>query len=155
MIELSKTTVEDLETLFVFQTDPEANRMAAFTAEDPNDKEFYMKKWTGIVGNPEIRMETVRLNNQIIGSVAQFIMFEKPMVAYWIDRKYWGKGLATESLRAFLKGSTVRPLFARIAHDNIGSQRVLEKCGFKVSGKERGFANARKEEIEELEYKLV
>lgn len=154
MIELAKTTKEDLETLFVFQSDPDGIMMAAFTAEDPNDKEFYMKKWTVIVENPEIRMETIRIENKIVGSVSQFEMFGEPHVAYWIDRQHWGKGIATESLKTFLTGSVTRPLFVRIAYDNFGSQRVVEKCGFKLIGKDKGFANARKQEIEEFIYKL-
>lgn len=42
-----------------------------------------------------------------------------------------------------------RPLYARAAKDNVASIRVLEKCGFRISGYERAFANARGEEIEE------
>jgi RimJ/RimL family protein N-acetyltransferase len=40
------------------------------------------------------------------------------------------------------------------AKDNIVSIRVLEKCGFVVSGHDRGFANVRGEEIDELILKL-
>lgn len=46
------------------------------------------------------------------------------------------------------------PLFARAAKDNIASIRVLEKGGFKLSGHDMGFANARGEEIEESIYML-
>jgi RimJ/RimL family protein N-acetyltransferase len=44
----------------------------------------------------------------------------------------------------------VRPLRARAAADNAGSIRVLEKCGFVVTGRDRGFANARGEETDEV-----
>ena len=36
-----------------------------------------------------------------------------------------------------------RPVFARAATDNIQSFRVLRKCGFKVIGRNRDFANGR------------
>ncbi|MDQ3537205.1 MAG: GNAT family N-acetyltransferase, partial [Actinomycetota bacterium] len=39
---------------------------------------------------------------------------------------------------------------ARAAKDNIASIRVLEKCGFTVSGEDRGFANARDAEVDEF-----
>lgn len=42
----------------------------------------------------------------------------------------------------------------RVAFDNFGSQKFLEKCGFVKIGKEQGFANARQEVIEEYVYKL-
>lgn len=158
MIELTKTTLEDLETLFIFQTNKDGIRMAAFTAEDPGDKEAYMKKWMKIVANPDIRMQTIRFENRIVGSVIHFnVIFdavEETHVSYWIDQQYWGKGLATEGLKSFIKDSVKRPLFARVAYDNYGSQKVLEKCGFKSIGKERGFARARNEEIEEFVYRF-
>lgn len=154
MIKLDKTTKEDLETLFVFQTNKDGILMAAFTSENPNDKVEYMKKWAAIVDNPKIKMQTIRLENRIVGSVVHFDIMNETNVSYWIDQEFWGKGIATEALNEFIKGSDKRPLFGRVAYDNFGSQKVLEKCGFKVIGKEKGFANARKKEIEEFVYKL-
>jgi RimJ/RimL family protein N-acetyltransferase len=69
---------------------------------------------------------------------------------YWIGRSFWGKGIATSALRAFLTVDPARPLHARVASDNVASRRVLEKCGFRVIAHERGFAEARSGEIEEL-----
>ena len=75
-------------------------------------------------------------------------------ITYWIDRKLWGKGVATTALKDFLKIEQSRPIFGRVAFDNYGSQKVLEKCGFVRIGKDKGFANARQAEIEEYIYKL-
>ena len=154
MIELTKTTQKDLETLFVFQTNKEGIWMAAFTAKDPYNREFYMEKWIKIVENEEIRMQTIRFENKIIGSVIHFNVMEETHVSYWIDQQYWGKGFATEGLKTFIEGSSKRPLFARVAYDNYGSQRVLEKCGFKSIGEAKGFANARNKEIKEFIYQF-
>lgn len=155
MIELIKTTHADLEALFEFQTNKDGIWMAAFTPENPTDKEFYMNKWTKIVANPEINMQTIRLENKIIGSVAHFDMMGETNISYWIDQPYWGKGLGTLALKMFVNNAVKRPLFARVAFDNFGSQRVLEKCGFKTIGKDKGFANARNREIEEFIYQLI
>ncbi len=60
-------------------------------------------------------------------------------------------GIATWALKEFLvQKNQIRPIYARVAKDNLGSRRVLEKCGFKIIGESKGFANARNEEIEEL-----
>ena len=154
MIELEKTTLEDLETLFAFQTNKDGIWMAAFTVEDPSDKEFYMNKWTKIVVNPDIRMQTIRFDNKIVGSVIHFDVMEETNISYWIDQQYWGKGFATEGLKTFINDTTKRPLFARIAYDNYGSQKVVEKCGFLKIGTGKGFAKARQTEIEEFIYKF-
>jgi len=81
-------------------------------------------------------------------------MNEEAEITYWIDRKSWGKGIATKALQKFLSIETIRPVFGRVAFDNFGSQKVLEKCGFKKIGSDRGFANARQAEIEEHIYRL-
>ena len=75
---------------------------------------------------------------------------EGPEVTYWLGKSYWGQGIATQALTAFLDMVQVRPIFARVAKDNPASRRVLEKCGFTVCGEGRGYANARGTEIEEL-----
>ena len=46
------------------------------------------------------------------------------------------------------------PLYARAAKDNIGSRRVLEKCGFAVVGEDTGYAHARGVETEEVVLRL-
>ncbi|MGV3486970.1 MAG: GNAT family N-acetyltransferase, partial [Tuberibacillus sp.] len=68
--------------------------------------------------------------------------------------EHWGKGIATDALKQFLSLVTIRPLYARAATDNIGSCRVLEKCGFQLTGEDKGFANARNAEIEEFIFTL-
>jgi RimJ/RimL family protein N-acetyltransferase len=97
---------------------------------------------------------TVLWNGQVAGSVLQFQLFERPSVAYWIDREFWGRGIATRALRAFLRECLVRPLIARVAEDNLASRKIVENCGFRISGEDKGFARFRGAEIEELIYCL-
>ena len=58
-------------------------------------------------------------------------------------------------LIVFLETQYLRPLHGRVAFDNFGSQKVLEKCGFVRVGNEKGFANAGNAEIEECIYGLT
>jgi RimJ/RimL family protein N-acetyltransferase len=59
--------------------------------------------------------------------------------------------MATWALREFLTHhNKTRPIYARVAKDNLGSRRVLEKCGFTIIGESIGFANARGQEIAEF-----
>ncbi|HUI13592.1 MAG TPA: GNAT family N-acetyltransferase [Xanthobacteraceae bacterium] len=61
-----------------------------------------------------------------------------PEVGYWIGRPFWGRGYATEAVRAVIDHA-----FAVLGHDalqagarvsNPASRRVLEKCGFQWTG---------------------
>ncbi|MEO8665627.1 MAG: GNAT family N-acetyltransferase [Ignavibacteria bacterium] len=154
-ISLRPTTVTDLEKLFQFQLDKEGIHLAAFTPKDPTDKTAYMTKFKKILEDPTITNRTIIVDKQIVGSIAQFIMEGDAEITYWIDRKFWGQGVASAALKEFLNIVKTRPLIGRTAFDNYGSQKVLEKCGFEKTGTDKGFANARQREIEEFIYKLT
>ena len=154
-ITLTETEKDDLNAFFEFQLDKEANYLAAFTSKDPSDKPAYIEKYSTHLFDPTINMRTIKINDVIAGSLAKFVMENDAEITYWIDRKFWGQGIATTALQNFLKIEKTRPIYGRVAFDNYGSQKVLEKCGFVKVGKEKGFANARKEEIEEFIYKLT
>ncbi len=154
-IQLTKTEQADLHAFFRFQLNQEANYLAAFTAKDPNDKAAYLEKYAKFLTDPTINMQTITVDGEIAGSIAKFMMKGDAEITYWIDRKFWGQGIATEALNHFLKIERARPIYGRVAFDNYGSQKVLEKCGFVKTGTDRGFANARQAEIEEYIYRLA
>ncbi len=154
-ISLIKTERSDLDILFEFQTDKEGMYLAAFTPNDPHDRAAYLEKYSRFLNDPTINMCTIRVNDEIVGSISKFVMENEAEITYWIDRKFWGQGIGTIALRTFLKLEKARPIFGRVAFDNVGSQKVLEKGGFKKIGADKGYANARQTEIEEYIYKLV
>lgn len=154
-ITLTKTVKEDLYVLFEFQLNEEAIYLAAFTPKYPTDKNAYIEKFTKHIADPNINMRTINFKDQIVGSIAKLVLEDEAEITYWIDRKFWGQGIDTSALNEFLKMEQIRPIHGRVAFDNFGSQKVLEKCGFVKIGKDKGFANARQVEIEEYIYKLL
>jgi RimJ/RimL family protein N-acetyltransferase len=61
-----------------------------------------------------------------------------PEIGYWLGAPYWGRGFATEAVRAVIDHA-----FGTLGHDtlqagarigNPASRRVLEKCGFQWTG---------------------
>lgn len=153
-IALTETTRGDLDTLFLFQLDEEAIRLAAFTPKNPGDKYAYIEKYAKHLADPTIHMRTIKAGGEIVGSIAKFLMYDEAEITYWIDKRFWGKGIATTALKDFLKIELARPVSGRVAFDNYGSQKVLKNCGFVKIGNDKGFANARHTEIEEYIYKL-
>lgn len=149
-VRLRPTTAEDLPILFEQQLDPEANHMAAFTAKDPSDRQAFTAHWNKILADNSIENMTVLADGQIAGYLVFFEQFGSPSVAYWLGKPFWGKGIATQALTAFLALLPVRPVYARVAKDNVGSIRVLHKCGFRQAGEDTGFSNARGCDVEEL-----
>ena len=153
-IELKHTNQNDLETLFLFQLDKDANYLAAFTSKNPSDKNAYIEKWTRILSDEKVNIKTILLKKKIVGSIAKFEMDGNAEITYWIGKDFWGKGIASNALKQFLEIEKTRPIFGRIAFDNLGSKKVLESCEFSKIGIEKGFANAREKEIEEFIYEL-
>src|SRR6266498_3846188 len=133
IIILRKVIDSDLPILFEHQADAVANQMAAFPARD---KESFMAHWAKILMNESNIIKTILYNGQVAGTVMSFVMEGKREVGYWIGREYWGKGIATAALAEFLDLVEMRPLYGVVAKHNIGSQRVLEKCGFRMAGEE-------------------
>jgi RimJ/RimL family protein N-acetyltransferase len=147
---LRDVTDGDLPIFFEQESDSEANYMAAFTRKVPADRAAFDAHWTRIRADPTIRVKTILFDGLVAGNVLSYRESGRPEVSYWIGRKFWGKGIATKALFAFLRLQAIRPIYARVAKDNVASIRVLEKCGFRTVGEARGFANARGAGVEEL-----
>ncbi|WP_328499461.1 GNAT family N-acetyltransferase [Streptomyces sp. NBC_00414] len=139
----------DLPVFFRQTNDPESSRMAAFTHKDPTDRDAFDAHWKRVRASDAVT-RTILVDGDVVGSAAVYGPPGEREVTYWIDRAYWGRGIATAALRALLVAVPERPLYGRAAADNSGSLRVLEKCGFVATGRERGFANARGAEIDEV-----
>ncbi|MER7795124.1 GNAT family N-acetyltransferase [Streptomyces sp. NPDC097640] len=150
-VTLREVRDDDLSVFWAQMNEPEGIKMAAFTAEAPSDRAAFDAHWARNSQDPAVTLRTVvGGSGEIVGHAAVFGPSEEREVTYWIGREYWGRGAATAALRELLGAVPERPLHARAAADNGGSIRVLEKCGFVVTGRERGFANARGEEIDEV-----
>ncbi|ANS64369.1 acetyltransferase [Streptomyces lincolnensis] len=139
----------DLPVFFRQMNDPEALRMAAFTPKDPADRDAFEAHWKRNRASDAV-LRTVLADGDVVGSAAVYGEPGEREVTYWVDRAYWGRGIATAALRALLDEVPERPLYARAAADNTGSWRVLEKCGFRLTARASGYANARGEEIDEV-----
>lgn len=62
-------------------------------------------------------------------------------VGYWLGEAHWGKGIATEALRAItaeaFRRFEITRLYAVPFADHIASVRVLEKAGYVLEGRMR------------------
>ncbi|MFI2762474.1 GNAT family N-acetyltransferase [Streptomyces echinatus] len=139
----------DLPEFHRQMTDPEAARMAAFGPADLGGPGAFRDYWKRLRDTSHV-LRTVVADGTVAGTAAVYGVAGEREVTYWIDRAYWGRGVATAALRALLAEVPERPLYARAAADNAGSLRVLEKCGFHETARARGFADARGREIEEV-----
>ncbi|GGQ81928.1 GNAT family N-acetyltransferase [Couchioplanes azureus] len=145
---------DDLDAIYEQMRDPEAVRMAAFTAEDPDDRAAFDAHLVRLRTAPDIRLRAITVGDELAGTIASFAVGSDTEITYWLGREWWGRGIATAAVRMFLATVPVRPITARAASDNAGSLAVLRKAGFRVVGKEVAYATARGREIEETVLRL-
>ena len=146
MISLREVTDADVDIFYDYQRDPIAVEMAAFPARE---KEAHLRHWARIQADETTTNRTILSGDKVAGNIGSWVQDDKRLIGYWIGREYWGKGVATSALSQFVDLLGERPLFAHVARHNLGSIRVLEKCGFKAQSEETG-----KDEVTELLMRL-
>lgn len=160
-IRLREVRADDVEVFHLHQQDRESRRRAAFTAAAADDPAAHAARWERLLATESVVARTILCDDRVAGHVARFERDGVPEVTYWIGREFEGAGIATAALGAFLHRlhhqhrGPGRPLVARAAAENVASIRVLEKCGFAVTGRGRAFAEARGEEIDEIVLTLI
>ena len=149
-VQLRDVIEADLPIFFKQQQDPDATEVAAFPSRD---RDAFMTHWARIMADRSAILKTILFDGQVAGNIVSFVQSSEREVGYWIGKEYWGKGIATKALTAFLDHVETRPLYAHVAKHNIGSRRVLEKCRFTIVGDDKFFeANGR--EVEDFILKL-
>jgi RimJ/RimL family protein N-acetyltransferase len=120
----------DLPLFFEHQRDPVAVALVVFRSRERGE---FDQHWAKILANETSLTKTIVADGQVAGHIASFLLDGKREIGYWIDRALWGRGIASEALSAFLRLEQRRPLYAGVARHNLGSLRVLQKCGFRLS----------------------
>jgi RimJ/RimL family protein N-acetyltransferase len=115
--------------MFELQLDPESNHMAVTI---PRTREAFDSTWTKALVDPGITARAILFGEALVGYISCFPRDSQDHVGYWIDRAYWGMGIASRALHLLLREVANRPLVATAATSNGASVRVLQKCGFVV-----------------------
>ena len=116
----------DLPVFFEHQQDPEATAMADFPARD---RDAFDTHWERILADAGLYKKTIVFEGLVAGNAVSWPQDGRQLVGYWLGKEFWGKGLATQALGEMIDDLGT-PLYAYVAETNIGSIRVLEKCGF-------------------------
>jgi RimJ/RimL family protein N-acetyltransferase len=117
----------DLDAFFEQQADPESSAMAGVPSRD---REAFDAQWERILAVDENVVRTIDVDGEAVGNVLSWPSDGRRYVGYRVAREFWGRGLATAALREFVAELPERPLYALVSITNVGSIRVLQKCGF-------------------------
>ena len=107
--------------------------MAAFPARAYDE---FMAHWAKGMANQATILKTIVFRGKVAGNVVSWDQSGERKVGYWLGQEFWGRGIASAALAQFLAQVQARPLCARVAKTNAASIRVLQKCGFTISGED-------------------
>ena len=125
---------EDIAVFFDHQNDRQASEMAAFPIRD---RDAHDRHWTKVLANESNVARTIVAEGEVVGNIGSWVAEGGRELGFWIGRSYWGRGYATRALAEFIGEVPDRPLFAHVAEHNVGSLRVLTKCGFEAVGEQQ------------------
>lgn len=144
----------DFDSLFLWESDPDAVRMAAFTRADPSDRSAFDAHQERIRNDPSATRFAIEEDGELVGTVSSFTMEGEREVSYWIAPERWGEGIASRALQALLEVEPVRPIYGRVAEHNAASAKVLARAGFVRIGSDTAYAPGVGAEIVEHIYRL-
>jgi RimJ/RimL family protein N-acetyltransferase len=131
--------LEDAKAIATLAND---RRIAENTRRIPHpyrldDAEQFIAATAGMKG--EMALMITRQDGGLIGGCGLSMLDgQAPEIGYWLGVPHWGKGYATEAVRALIDyaftelNHTALQAGARVT--NPASRRILEKCGFQWTG---------------------
>jgi RimJ/RimL family protein N-acetyltransferase len=122
---------DDLTAFFANQADSASIDMAGVPARDPD---AFAAHWARLRSDPQIVLRTITVDGAVAGNVGCWPREGEQHLGYWLGQPFWGRGVMSTAVAAFLAEYSDRPLVARVLPTNAASLRVLAKCGFVVTG---------------------
>jgi [ribosomal protein S5]-alanine N-acetyltransferase len=99
-------------------------------------------EWWVHTGSKANLTRAIEYNGELAGGISltqgKFDYKKSAEVGYWLGESFWSKGIATKALSEFteyvFENTENTRLFAPVAHPNVASMKVLEKCNFNLEG---------------------
>jgi [ribosomal protein S5]-alanine N-acetyltransferase len=144
-------SLSDLDAYCAMEADPEVRR---YVGGAPRTREAAEKKFRNThlkAGDSKLALHATiyKPEQRYIGYCGIYPHFSpagppitnEGTLAFYLDRPYWGRGLATEAARAFLDYGfdelKLKRIVATVQQGNDASQHILEKLGFQLTHTEQ------------------
>jgi RimJ/RimL family protein N-acetyltransferase len=114
-MKLRKATMADAKKILEWKNYPETRKFAILSHRKVKLQEHL--KWF------KKNLQYYKIINNRVGAVR----VQDKEIAIWIDRKFWGQGLATRAIKLISKKGFV----AKIVEGNIASKKAFIKAGYK------------------------
>lgn len=140
---LRKYVKEDYKAIFEnWATDEDVTKYLTWLPHKNTDEtKEILSKWIEEYKNPKTQRFAIILkeNKDLIGMIdIAYYRDNIPYIGYLLSKKYWNNGYITEALKSFINylfNKNFDTLMIEANEKNIGSNKVIEKCGFKLAKK--------------------
>ncbi|CAK7327078.1 unnamed protein product [Dovyalis caffra] len=138
-VSLRSLDLSDIDDFMVWATDEKVANFCGFEPYTRKEAEDYIQSF--VLPHPWFR--AICLNSRPIGTISLTKNSGSDRcrgeIGYLLASQYWGKGIATKAVKMvaktiFVEWPHLERLEALVDVQNMGSQRVLEKAGFKREG---------------------
>ena len=136
----------DFDAVYEYSSDPEVVRYMPFGPNTPEQVQGFLDR---VMKNQHeenranYELAVILKENKVLIGGCRINKHNdiKAHIGYIFNKKYWGKGYATEIAKALVdfgfKELDVHRIYATCDPDNIASKRVLEKAGMLLEGRLR------------------
>ena len=129
----------DAEALYEMASDPSIGSMAGWKPHESVEES--RRIIDTVFAAPEVYAIVSRISNTPVGCIGldrdPKILRKGPKdaeIGYWVGRRYWGQGFATEAMEEIIRHSFedlgITKLWCQCFERNLQSSRVQQKCGF-------------------------
>lgn len=135
-------TLDDYDAVHAYASDPEVTRYTAFGPNTPEQTRGFLQRVSALQERANYTFALIhKETNQLIGSCGldrTDTNGPQYSVGYVLRRDWWRQGLVSEATAALVKFgfSELRAhrLWAHVFLGNTGSERLLQKLGFRYEG---------------------
>ncbi len=142
-INIRPVSINDKESIFVYRSDPETHKYLSLIPKTVDDVDDFIKKSSSVFNVQGTWFQFViieQLSNQVIGDIGIHFLDTDPEnkqveIGYTLNKKYHGKGYATEALTVvinyLINYLNKHRITASIDPTNIPSIKLIERLGFR------------------------
>ncbi len=143
-VKLRPQVESDAEAFFPYVSDPELTRMVTWAPHTEIEQtREWLRKGAEMVAAGTDMIWTIEHEGAPVGCLGlhgitwsvRAVRYDRAEMGYWIARPCWGKGLMTEAATAATRWAFetlgLHKVNIMCFDGNVGSQRVIEKVGFR------------------------
>lgn len=161
-INLRPWSISDLDDLVKYGDNPAIERNMSDQFPHPYTIEKAKIFIANALASQPYHILAISIDGQAIGGIGihlqQDIHRKNAELGYWLAEPYWGKGIMTKAIGLMVeyafKNWPINRIFARPFGHNIGSQKALEKAGFRLEARFDKTLIKNGEDVDELIYAI-